>query len=107
MARAATEHHDDDTQQLLVERLRAAMWVSVVAILGVALIDPVLYPDLAWPLLTVLGVELVAVLGALWLVGIVTRPGHVLAIALTAVSVLCLTTALSGIIVGDPVSTPV
>ena len=107
MARAAIEHQHDDTRQLLVERLRTAMWVSVVAILGVALIDPLLYPELAGQLLSVLGVELVVVVGALWLVGTVTRPGYVLAIALTVVSVLCLTTALSGIIVGDAVSTPV
>jgi signal transduction histidine kinase len=107
MVPAAPDDHDDDIRQLLVGRLRAGLWLSLVGILAFALSHPVVHPDQAGQLYPVVGVELAVVLGALWLVDVVRRPVHVVAIAFTAVSVLCLTTALSGNIVGDAAATPV
>ena len=106
MAPAAPDH-DDDTRQLLVGRLRTGLWLILVGIVAFALSDPVMHPDLFRQLYAVVGVELVVVLGAIWLVGFAASRAQVIAIALTVASALCVTTALSGNIVGDAATTPV
>ena len=65
------------------------------------------HPERVRQLYAVFAVELAVVLGALWLLRAATSTGHAVAIAFTTVSVLCVTTALSGIIVGDAATTPV
>jgi signal transduction histidine kinase len=107
MAPADSDRHDDDTRQLLAGRLRAGLWLSILCIVAFALSAPLVHPDLVRQLYGVVGIELAVVLAAIWLVRLATRPWHVVAIAFTAVSVLCVTTALSGIIVGDAATTPV
>ncbi len=98
---------DDDVRQLLVGRLRAGLWLTLIGVVAFALTDPVAHPDRLRQLAVVVAVELAVVLGALWLLRLVTSTRHVIGIALTAVSVLCVTTAFSGILVGDAATTPV
>ena len=107
MARAAPDPPDDDTRQLLVGRLRTGLWLTLAGILAFAVSDPVAHPDLFRQLYAVSGVELVAVLGAIWLVRFATSSAQVIAIAFAVMSVLCVTTALSGNILGDAATTPV
>jgi signal transduction histidine kinase len=98
---------DDDIRQLLVVRLRAGLWLTLIGVVVFALTDPVTHPDRIRQLAAVVGFELAVLLGALWLLRLVTSTRHIIALAFTAVSVLCVTTALSGIIAGDAATTPV
>jgi signal transduction histidine kinase len=98
---------DDETRRLLAGRLRAGLLLSLLGIVVFGLSDPLMHPDRMRELYRVTAVELVVVLGGLWLVPVASRAAHVVAIALAVVSVLCITTALSGIIVGDATTTPV
>jgi signal transduction histidine kinase len=107
MAGAVSDDHDDETRQLLAGRLRAGLWLVIIGILVFAVSDPVSHPDRARQLYAVVGFELIVVLGAIWLAGFATSSIQVIAIAFTAMATLCITTALSGIIVGDVVTTPV
>ncbi|HJW69454.1 MAG TPA: ATP-binding protein [Candidatus Binatia bacterium] len=99
--------HDDETRNLLAGRLRAGLLLILVGITAVTLSDPVAHRDQVRQLYPIHAVELAFVLGGLWLVRFTTRPGHVVLIAFTVVSVLCFATALSGIVVGDSATTPV
>jgi signal transduction histidine kinase len=107
MARVASDQLDDETRQLLAGRLRGGLWLVLIGIVVFAASDPVVHPGLVRQLYAVVGVELAVVLGAIGLVGFTTSAAQVIAIAFTVVSTLCVTTALSGIIVGDIATTPV
>src|SRR5262245_63372201 len=107
MAPAGPDRFDDETQRLLVRRLRAGLWLAAICVVAFALSDPVTHPQRVRQLYMVFVVELAVLLGALGLLRVATRRAHAIAIAFTAVSALCVTTALSGIIVGDSATTPV
>jgi signal transduction histidine kinase len=98
---------DDATRDLLAGRLRAGLLLSLLGVTVFSLSDPVAYPAQVRRLYPIDAIEFAAVLGGLWIARYATRSLHVIAIAFTVVSILCVTTALCGIIVGDTVTTPV
>jgi signal transduction histidine kinase len=97
----------DDTRNLLAGRLRAGLLLSLLGIAVFSLSDPVVHPAQKRWLYPLAALQLVVVLGGLWVTRFAARTMHVIVIAFTVVSVLCVTTALSGIIVGDAATTPV
>jgi signal transduction histidine kinase len=98
---------NDDLKPLLAGRLRTGLWLVVLGIVAFAASDPVMHPAAMRQLYVVVGVELVVVLGGLLLLRVATTTRHLVAIALGVISVLCVTTALSGVIVDDADTTPV
>ena len=107
MAGVVPDDHDDETRQLLAGRLQAGLWLVLIGIGVFAATDPMSHPDRVRQLSAVVGLELIVVLGAIWLTRLATSSAEVIAIAFTAATALCITTALSGIIVGDVATTPV
>ncbi len=105
MAAAAPDR--EDLLSLLVGRLRAGLWVTLLAMAAFALSDPVVHPEHLPRLSLVVGLELAVALAALGSLRLVTTTRQVIAVAFITVSAICVTTALSGIIVADASTTPV
>jgi signal transduction histidine kinase len=98
---------DDATRTLLAGRLRAGLLLCLLGIAIFSLNDPLAHADQVQRLLLIDALEFVVVLGGLWIARYATKSLHVIVIAFTVVSFLCVTTALSGIIVGDTATAPV
>src|SRR5262245_22027382 len=98
---------DDATRTLLAGRLRAGLLLCLLGIAIFSLNDPLAHADQVQRLLLLDALEFAVVLGGLWLAGSATKSVHVSVIASPVVSFLCITTALSGIIVGDTATAPV
>ena len=98
---------DDGARRLLVQRFRAGMGLVLIAIVVFALTDPHVHPDSVGQLYRVYAVEIVVVLSAFAVVGLATTSAQVIAVALVAVSALCVTTALAGSIARDAATAPV
>ncbi|HKA28414.1 MAG TPA: hypothetical protein VKH82_03490, partial [Candidatus Binatia bacterium] len=98
---------DDATRTLLAGRLRAGLLLCLLGIAIFSLNDPLAHADQVQRLLLIDALEFAVVLGGLWIARYATKSVHVIVIAFTVVSFLCITTALSGIIVGDTATAPV
>jgi signal transduction histidine kinase len=98
---------DDEARRLLAQRFRAGMGLVLIAIVVFALTDPHVHPDSVGDLYRVYAVELVVVLSAFAVVGLATTSSQVIAVALVAVSALCVATALAGSIARDAATAPV
>src|SRR5262245_12116072 len=103
----ALPDRDDATRKLLSVRLHAGLLLRLLAVVIFSLTDPLAHADQGQPLLLIDALEVAVVLGGLWLARYATTSLHVIAIAFTVVSILCIGTALSGIIVGDTATAPV
>lgn len=97
----------DDLKDLLVVRLRAALWLTFAGILAFGLTDPVTHPELLAPLWALIACELTLVLGVLWRLGRPIDTSSAVVFGLIVACTMCVTTAASGIIAGDANTTPV
>ena len=96
----------EDTQALLVERLRAGLWLILIGIVAFAVADPIARPAQLWPLVTVQAVEIAAALAAFAALRTERGREHAILVALAFVCLLSITTATSGNLMNDAVTTP-
>jgi signal transduction histidine kinase len=96
----------EDTQALLVERLRAGFWLILIGIVAFAVVDPIAHPAQLWPLIAVQAVEIVAALAAFAALRTQRGREHAILVALAFVCLLSITTATSGYLMNDAVTTP-
>lgn len=97
----------EDTTPLLVDRARAGLWLCLTSISLFAIADQFVYPDLVPELYTLKAVQVGTALLAF--VALRGRPSRrrAVVVAATTVSILCVTSAWSGIVTEDAGTTPV
>lgn len=97
----------DELKDLLIQRLRAALWLLLAGIVTFGLTDPVTHPDRLVPLWMLIAFEMTLALGVLWRLGRPIGTTGAVVYGLVVSCALCVTTAASGIIADDAVTTPV
>ena len=97
---------DDDAKQLLAYRFRAGLGLVLVAIVVFALTDARVHPESFRQLYRLDALEFGVVLAAFWLVGVAATELQVVVVALVAVSMLCCTTAVAGVVANDAATAP-
>lgn len=97
----------DELKDLLIQRLRAALWLLLAGIVVFGLTDPVTHPDRLMPLWLLIAIEMVVVLAVLWRLGRPIGSTSAVVYGLFVACVLCVTTAASGIVADEAVTTPV
>src|SRR5437867_1764263 len=95
----------DETTRLLVRRIRAGLYILLLAIGLFGLSATVLNRTQLAPLLALKGVQLATVLGVFWLLRAPARWRWSVPAALVTVSEVCITTAASGIVAHDVATT--
>jgi signal transduction histidine kinase len=97
----------EDTQALLVERLRAGLWLFLVGITVFAIADPLVHPAQLRPLTLVKVLEVTAVLVSFALLRGQHARERATVVAISFICLLSATTAASGILTADAVTTPI
>jgi signal transduction histidine kinase len=95
----------DETTRLLVRRIRAGLYILLLAIVLFGLSATVFNRDQLGPLLILKGVQLATVLAVFWLLAAPARWRWSVPAALVTVSEVCITTAASGIIAHEVATT--
>ncbi len=97
----------EEITALLIDRARAGLGLSLLSISLFALADPFVYPDRLAPLY---GLKVVQIGSALAALGVMHRGvslTRAVVVALVTLTILCVTTAASGIVTEDAGTTPV
>jgi signal transduction histidine kinase len=96
---------DDETMRLLVRRVRAGLWILLLAILLFGLIELTFDREHLVPLATLKAVQLATVLFVFWLLASPARWRWCVWAALGTAAEVCITTALSGVVTHDVATT--
>ena len=96
---------DEGTLPLLVRRVRAGLWILLLAILLFGLIELLFNREQIGALGALKAIQLATVLSVFWLLQSPARWRWVVPAALVTVSEVCLTTAASGVVTGDVATT--
>ena len=97
----------EDIQALLVERLRAGLWLFFCGIAVFAVGDPFVHPDKLWPLAFMKLLDVTAVLLSFAMLHGPHARERAVAVAILFICVLSASSAASGIITNDAATTPI
>lgn len=97
----------EEITALLIERARAGLGLSLLSISLFAIADPFVFPQLLRPLYALKAVQIGTTVAALFVLRRGMSLARAVVVGLVALTVLCVTTAASGIVTHDAGTTPV
>jgi signal transduction histidine kinase len=95
-----------DRDELLQERARTGLWLCFTSITLFGFTDPFLHPGLLWEIYAIKVLQIAIIAVFLWLFRLPLRRAHALMLAQLGVLAISVTTAWSGILTQEDVTTP-